>query len=186
MVTKYKKNLIMYMNKRSDWHPNLIFVSAWSRRRNIRIPTNWTKVFSLWNKLTFSSHYSAVGLQYMLTRIYKNAAFLLVTSEKIRQSTEATSKKPTHFCTSYKVWHEAEFLGEIQTKVLLVFFLAIHSHLYSFALKVGTSERVGGSGRWQMFEIVLGPWWSMFFPFLILSPSLNKSISFSALLQLIE
>jgi hypothetical protein len=30
---------------------------------------------------------------------------------------------------------EAEFLGEIQTKVLRVFLLAIHSHLYSFALR---------------------------------------------------
>jgi hypothetical protein len=30
---------------------------------------------------------------------------------------------------------EAEFLDEIQTKVLRVFILAIHSHLYSFALR---------------------------------------------------
>ncbi len=30
---------------------------------------------------------------------------------------------------------EAEFLDEIQTKVLRVFLLAIHSHLYSFALR---------------------------------------------------
>jgi hypothetical protein len=30
---------------------------------------------------------------------------------------------------------EAEFLDEIQTKVLRVFLLVIHSHLYSFALK---------------------------------------------------
>jgi hypothetical protein len=30
---------------------------------------------------------------------------------------------------------EAEFLSEIQTKILTVFFLAIHSHLYSFALR---------------------------------------------------
>jgi hypothetical protein len=29
---------------------------------------------------------------------------------------------------------EAEFLDEIQTKVLRVFLLAIHNHLYSFAL----------------------------------------------------
>jgi hypothetical protein len=65
----------------------------------------------------------------MLTRIY---SIRMVTSEKICQSTEGTSKKPTHFCTSYRVWHEAEFYDEIQTKVLRVFFLAIHSHLYSF------------------------------------------------------
>jgi hypothetical protein len=31
---------------------------------------------------------------------------------------------------------EAEFLDEIQTKVLRVFLLAIHSHLYSFALSI--------------------------------------------------
>ncbi len=30
---------------------------------------------------------------------------------------------------------EAEFLDEIQTKVLRVFLFAIHSHLYSFALR---------------------------------------------------
>ncbi len=30
---------------------------------------------------------------------------------------------------------EAEFLDEIQTKVLIFFLLAIHSHLYSFALR---------------------------------------------------
>jgi hypothetical protein len=30
---------------------------------------------------------------------------------------------------------EAEFLDEIQTKVLIVFLLAVHSHLYSFALR---------------------------------------------------
>jgi hypothetical protein len=30
---------------------------------------------------------------------------------------------------------EAEFLNEIQTKVLRVFHIAIHSHLYSFALR---------------------------------------------------
>jgi hypothetical protein len=30
---------------------------------------------------------------------------------------------------------EAEFLDEIQTKVLRVFLLAIHSHLYCFALR---------------------------------------------------
>jgi hypothetical protein len=30
---------------------------------------------------------------------------------------------------------EAEFLDEIQTKVLSLFFLAFHSHLYSFALR---------------------------------------------------
>jgi hypothetical protein len=37
----------------------------------------------------------------------------------------------------YNVCHttEAEFLDEIQTKVLRVFLLAIHSHLYSFALR---------------------------------------------------
>jgi hypothetical protein len=32
-------------------------------------------------------------------------------------------------------WPEAEFLDEIQTKVSRVFLLAIHSHLYSFALR---------------------------------------------------
>ncbi len=32
-------------------------------------------------------------------------------------------------------WTEAKLLDEIQTKVLRVFFLAIHSHLYSFALR---------------------------------------------------
>jgi hypothetical protein len=31
--------------------------------------------------------------------------------------------------------YEAQFLDEIKTKVLRVFRLAIHSHLYSFALK---------------------------------------------------
>ncbi len=31
---------------------------------------------------------------------------------------------------------EAEFLDEIQTKVLRVYLLAIHSHLYSFALRL--------------------------------------------------
>jgi hypothetical protein len=31
--------------------------------------------------------------------------------------------------------HEAEFLDEIQTKVFRVFLLAIHSHLYSVALR---------------------------------------------------
>ncbi len=31
---------------------------------------------------------------------------------------EVTSKKPTHFWTSYRVWHDAEFVDEIQTKVL--------------------------------------------------------------------
>ncbi len=30
---------------------------------------------------------------------------------------------------------EAEFMDEIQTKVLIVFLLVIHSHLYSFALR---------------------------------------------------
>jgi hypothetical protein len=30
---------------------------------------------------------------------------------------------------------EAEFLDEIQTKVIRVFLLAIHSHIYSFALR---------------------------------------------------
>jgi hypothetical protein len=35
-----------------------------------------------------------------------------------------------------RYWHcsEADFLNEIQTKVLRVFLLAIHGHLYSFAL----------------------------------------------------
>ncbi len=32
-----------------------------------------------------------------------------------------------------KATSEAEFLDEIQTKVLGIFLLAIHSHLYSFA-----------------------------------------------------
>jgi hypothetical protein len=32
-------------------------------------------------------------------------------------------------------WSEVKFLDEIQTKVLKVFLLAIHSHLYSFALR---------------------------------------------------
>ncbi len=36
------------------------------------------------------------------------------------------------FCWAHT---EAEFLDEIQTKVLRVFLLAIHSHLYSFALR---------------------------------------------------
>jgi len=35
---------------------------------------------------------------------------------------------------------EAEFLDEIQTKVLRVFLLAIHSHLYSFALRLAISS----------------------------------------------
>ena len=33
-------------------------------------------------------------------------------------------------------WSEAEFLEEIQTKIFRVFLLAIHSHLYSFALRL--------------------------------------------------
>jgi hypothetical protein len=33
------------------------------------------------------------------------------------------------------MYPEAEFLDEIQTKVLRVFLLAIHSYLYSFALR---------------------------------------------------
>ncbi len=45
-------------------------------------------------------------------------------------------------------------------------------------LKVRTNEKVGGTGRWQMFGIILGLWWSMFFPFKILRPSSNKSISY--------
>jgi hypothetical protein len=39
---------------------------------------------------------------------------------------------------------EAEFLDEIQTKVLRVFLLAIHSHLYSFALRFLTISRERG------------------------------------------
>jgi hypothetical protein len=35
----------------------------------------------------------------------------------------------------YVAQPEAEFLTEIQTKGLRVFLLAIHSHLYSFALR---------------------------------------------------
>jgi hypothetical protein len=35
---------------------------------------------------------------------------------------------------------EAEFLDEIQTKVFRVFLLAIHSHLYSFALEISISS----------------------------------------------
>jgi hypothetical protein len=34
------------------------------------------------------------------------------------------------------IFLEAEFLDEIQTKVLRVFFLSIHSHLCSFALRL--------------------------------------------------
>ncbi len=34
------------------------------------------------------------------------------------------------------VWPEAEFLDEIQNKSLRVFLIAIHSHLYSFALRL--------------------------------------------------
>jgi hypothetical protein len=33
-------------------------------------------------------------------------------------------------------WPEAEFFDENRTKVLRVFLLAIHSHLYSFALRL--------------------------------------------------
>jgi hypothetical protein len=36
---------------------------------------------------------------------------------------------------------EAEFLGEIQTKVLRVFLLAIHSHLYSFEISISSNSR---------------------------------------------
>jgi hypothetical protein len=42
------------------------------------------------------------------------------------------------FCESvslHRILAEAEFLDEIQTKVFSVFLLAIHSHLYSFALR---------------------------------------------------
>ncbi len=38
------------------------------------------------------------------------------------------------FCLLFLIT-EAEFLDEIQTKVLRVFLLAIQSHLYSFALR---------------------------------------------------
>jgi hypothetical protein len=38
---------------------------------------------------------------------------------------------------SEKYCPEAEFLDEIQTKVLRVFLLAIHRHLYNFALRFG-------------------------------------------------
>jgi hypothetical protein len=37
--------------------------------------------------------------------------------------------------TSLMAGTETEFLDEIQTKVLRAFLLAIHSHLYSFALR---------------------------------------------------
>jgi hypothetical protein len=35
----------------------------------------------------------------------------------------------------FRTLPEAEFLDKIQTKVLRIFLLAIHSHLYSFALR---------------------------------------------------
>ena len=38
------------------------------------------------------------------------------------------------YCIAYIYRTEAEFFDEIQTKVLTVFLLANHSHLYSFAL----------------------------------------------------
>ncbi len=56
-------------------------------------------------------------------------------------------------------------------------FLECIGHKIQYILKVWTNEKVGGSGRWQ--TIVLGPKLSIF---LILPPSCNKSICFSALL----
>jgi hypothetical protein len=46
----------------------------------------------------------------------------------------ATAKDCTYYLRS-QGRSEAEFLDEIQTKVLRAFVLAIHSHLYSFALR---------------------------------------------------
>jgi hypothetical protein len=43
---------------------------------------------------------------------------------------------PAHYKRQGETHSEAEFLDEIQTKVLRVFLLTIHSHLYSFALRV--------------------------------------------------
>jgi hypothetical protein len=42
---------------------------------------------------------------------------------------------PSPFEASYTVCKEAEFLDEINTEVFRIFLLAIHSHLYSFALR---------------------------------------------------
>jgi hypothetical protein len=42
-------------------------------------------------------------------------------------------KEKFYLGQSRKKTPEAEFLDEIQTKVLRVFLLAIHRHLYSFA-----------------------------------------------------
>ncbi len=62
-------------------------------------------------------------------------------------------------------------------------FLECIGQKIQYILKVWTNEKVGGSGRWQMFGIVLGPKWSIF---LILPPSCNKFMCFFGLLQLIE
>ncbi len=40
-----------------------------------------------------------------------------------------------HLHVVFNYWTEARFFDEIQTKVWRVFLLAIHSHLYSFALR---------------------------------------------------
>ncbi len=44
------------------------------------------------------------------------------------------------YVQQYYSYTKAEFLDEIQTKVLRVFLLAIHSHLYSFALRFSFSS----------------------------------------------
>ncbi len=45
---------------------------------------------------------------------------------------------------------EAEFLDETQTKVFRVFLLAIHSHLYSFALEIFISS--SSLNLWEFLE----------------------------------
>ena len=45
------------------------------------------------------------------------------------------NKRLIYSTKKYGTLAEAEFLDEIQTKVFRVFLLAIHSHLYSFALR---------------------------------------------------
>jgi hypothetical protein len=51
------------------------------------------------------------------------------------ESLSASILPIVEFRYEYTKYTEAEFLEKIQTAVLRVFLLAIHSHLYSFALR---------------------------------------------------
>jgi hypothetical protein len=56
--------------------------------------------------------------------------------------------KPVH---QHKVGTEAEFLDEIRTKVLRVFHVAIHRHLYSFAFEISISSNSRNLLRFLQF-----------------------------------